>query len=177
MVYETDNILIGKRIKEAREKAGLTQSRLHEITDISITQISAYENGNRNIGLLSLKKIADATGTTMDELYSGKGEEKPIISTNNEGKLIINCITALFENGVISLLPKQNENDFVPMGLEYYYQIGFCNYVDILDDYVRKLADFERNKENYPNPKDFKLQLSEASAKKINNSICYRNKK
>lgn len=176
MIYETDNISIGKRIKEAREKAGLTQNRLHQLTNISITQISAYENGNRNIGLFSLKKIADATDTTMDELYSGKGEEKPLLTANNEGKLIINCITALFESGVITSLPKNNPNDFVPMGLEYYYQIGFCDYVEILDDYVRKLTDYEKNKENYPNPKDFKSQLAEASAKKINDSISYRNK-
>lgn len=171
MIYETDNISIGKRIREAREKAGLTQNRLHQMTDISITQISAYENGNRTIGLLSLKKIADATGTTMDELYSGKGEERPLLTANNEGKLIINCITALFESGVISSLPKKIPNDFVPMGLEYYYQIGFNKYVEILDDYISKLTDFERNKENYPNPKDFKSQLSEASAKKINDII------
>ena len=57
MIYQTDNVLIGKRIREARIRAGLTQNRLHQITDISITQISAYENGNRNIGLTSLKKI------------------------------------------------------------------------------------------------------------------------
>ncbi len=175
MFFKKDDALIGARIKEAREKAGLTQKRLHEMTDISITQISAYENGNRSIGLSSLKKIADATGVAMDELYSGRNEERPLVVATNKGKLIINCITALFENGVISSLPKENPNDYVPCGMEYYYQIGFCNYVEILDDYVSKLTDFERNKDNYPNPKDFKSQLSEASAKMINDLVSCKN--
>lgn len=174
MKDNNDYVSIGKRIKSAREKAGLTQARLHDMTNISITQISAYENGNRNIGITSLKKIADATGTTMDELYSGRKEDIPVSKSFNEGKLIINCITALFERRVISSLPRQNQNEYVPMGFEYYYQIGFCNYVDILDDYISKLVDFEANKDDYPNPSEFKNQLVEAAAKKINNAIAQR---
>lgn len=163
----TESTLIGKRIKDARIKAGLTQNRLHEMTDISITQLSAYENGNRNIGLISLKKIADATGTSIDELYTGKREDKPL-NADNIGKLIINCITALVENDVICTLPTIDENEYVPTGMGYIYQIGFYKYVDILDDYVKKLIDFHKNENNYPNPQEFKRQIIEAASKKIN---------
>jgi len=176
MKNKNDNILIGKRLKNAREGAKLTQSRLHDLTGISITQISAYENGNRNIGLTALKKIADATGTTMDELYTGKGEDKPIITSVNKGKLIINCINALFEENVITILEKEKENDYLQMGFEHYYQIGFYNYVDILDDFVKKIDDFEKNKNDYPNPFDFKNQIIEAASKKINDRIKRNNK-
>lgn len=68
-----DNAIeLGERIRKARENANLSQYNLHDLTDISVTQISAYENGKRNIGLQSLYKIARATGKTMDELYEGK---------------------------------------------------------------------------------------------------------
>ena len=68
-----DNAIeLGERIRKAWENANLSQYNLHDLTDISVTQISAYENGKRNIGLQSLYKIARATGKTMDELYEGK---------------------------------------------------------------------------------------------------------
>lgn len=160
--------IVGERIRAARKKAGLTQRDLHELTGISITQISSYENGNRSIGLHSLKKIADATKTTIDDLYCGGSEYRPITCSTNIGKLIVNCVTTLFENGVITVLCK-DENEYVKTGLGYFYQIGFDEDVDILDDLVKKLADFEANKEDYPNPEDFKKQIIEAASKKINN--------
>lgn len=170
-----ENELIGKRIKEVREKAGLTQNSLHNATGISITQISAYENGKRNIGLNSLKKIADATGTSMDFIYSGSDEEKPIINALNHGKLIINCITALFDNDVITVSYKINDDIFAPEELEYNYQIVFLNYTRILNEYVKQLIDFKKNKDNYPNPNDFKKQLIEAASKRINQCIASKN--
>ncbi len=168
------NVLIGKRIKDAREKANLTQARLHELTGISITQISAYENGNRNIGLTSLKKIAIATKTTMDQLYSGGQEEQPIADTNNKGKLIINCISALFDNDVIATSLKPTES--VKNGIKHYCRITFKDFIDILDDYVCKLADFNANITDYPDPEGFKNQLYAVAAKKINDRIAARKK-
>ncbi len=168
--------IIGERIKAARRKVALTQRDLHELTGISITQISSYENGNRNIGLRSLKKIADATKTTIDDLYCGGSEYKQITSSTNIGKLIVNCVTALFENGVITVLCK-DENKYVKTGLGYFYQIGFGEYVDILDNLVKKLTDFEANKGDYPNPEDFKKQIIEAASKKINDRSWRQKKK
>lgn len=168
------NELVGKRIKNAREKAGYTQYRLHDLTGISITQISAYENGKRSVGLSSLRKIAEATNTTMDELYSGKIEDRPMTLECNEGKLIVNCITILFEKGVVSSLPKSKGDSF---RAQYSYQIGFCDYVNILDDFIKKMVDFEKNKPDYPNPSDFKSQLVEAASNKINRVINLRKDK
>jgi hypothetical protein len=54
------------------------------------------------------------------------------------------------------------------MGAEYYYRIGFSEFVDVLDDLVQKLKDFQDNKDNYPDPDSFKNQLLAAAAKQIN---------
>lgn len=159
---------LGKRIKKAREEAKLTQYKLHDLTGISITQISAYENGNRNIGLHSLYKIAVATGKTMDEIYGGSQESRPINNSKNKGELIVNCVSALSDEQVITVLPRQQENEFVSMGAEYYYRIGFYKYVDILDKMVAKLKDFEDHKEDYPDPDGFKKQIIAAAANQIN---------
>lgn len=170
MIIYDDPISLGKRIKKAREDANLTQYKLHDMTGISITQISAYENGSRNIGLQSLYKIAVATNKTMDEIYGGSLEVKPLTKSANKGELIVNCIAALVEENVITLLPKKHVNTFMPIGAEYSYQIIFSSYLPLIDDLVKKLIDFEKNKENYPEPESFKKQIMAAVAKQINNS-------
>ena len=161
-------IELGKRIKSIREKVKLTQHDLYEKTGISTTQLSAYENGKKSIGLQTIAKIAKALGTTIDYIYYGSNEMKPISSSINKGELIVNCVSALFDEGVIKALIREDENKYVPMGAGYYYQIGFSEYLDILDDMVCKLDDFEKNKENYPDPTGFKKQILASASKQIN---------
>lgn len=163
------NLQLGERIRNARLSAGLTQAQLHELTQISITQLSNYENGSRNIGIDNLAKIAKVTGKTIDEIYLGTCSERPILSSNNEGELIVNCVTALVDKEVIGLLLKEEVNENVFEGLQYTYKICFKNYLSILDDYVKKLLDFEKNKNNYRDPDGFKKQLMDAVATEINN--------
>ena len=104
--------------------------------------------------------------------YAGeKSEDRPITASRNEGELIMNCITALFEQKVITSLPHEDENPCVGSGSEIYYRIGSCQYVEILDDYIKKMVDFEKNKNDYSSPNLFEEQLREAAAKKINDAI------
>ena len=160
-------IELGKRIRFIREKVKFTQHDLYEKTWISTTQLSAYENGKKSIGLQTIAKIAKGLGTSIDYIYYGSNEMKPISSSINKGELIVNCVSALFDEGVIKALIREEENEYVPMGAGYYY-IGFSEYLDILDDMVRKLDDFEKNKENYPDPAGFKKQILASASKQIN---------
>lgn len=50
------NIEIGQRIKEAREKAGLTQERFSELIGLGPKSVSALERGTVGISLTTLKK-------------------------------------------------------------------------------------------------------------------------
>lgn len=167
MKNNDDLTKLGLRIRKAREGAGMTQNDLHFATGISITQISAYENGKRSIGIKTLSKIAHATGKTMDEIYEGGMETEPINRATNKGELIANCIDALCTEGVLALdiheVIKLNDFD---SGL--FLRVGFANYEEILDDLVGKLIDFNRRKDDYPNPKSFKEQILAAAAKNIN---------
>ena len=53
---------IGVRLKEARERAGLTQEQAARASGMVREQLSYYENGHRMIDLIGLKKLADLYG-------------------------------------------------------------------------------------------------------------------
>lgn len=159
---------LGERIRKARISAGLTQAQLHDLTQISITQLSNYENGSRNIGIDNLAKIAKATKKTIDEIYLGTTSERPVVSSSNEGELIINCITALVEKEIISFVPVKSDNYPIT---DYEYKLGINKYYYLLESYVRKILDFEENKSNYRDPDYFKKQLMDAAATEINKYI------
>ena len=63
-----DMIAIGSRIKEARERAHLTQEELAEIVDISPTHMSVIERGVKTPKLDTFVKIANALHLSADAL-------------------------------------------------------------------------------------------------------------
>lgn len=87
---------IGRRIREFRSKAGLTQEKLSELLDISFQQVQKYENGMSKMNTDRLQKIADALSVSIyaffdsyaDAPYALTAEEKRLIesyrSINNE---------------------------------------------------------------------------------------------
>jgi len=52
--------VIGKNIRNYRQKAGLSQERLAELCGLHRTYVGAVERGERNISVLNLGKIAIA---------------------------------------------------------------------------------------------------------------------
>lgn len=61
---------IGKRIKIARIKAGLSQERLAEKADVSTGHMSNIETGSANVSLKTLVSIANTLHVTLDELLA-----------------------------------------------------------------------------------------------------------
>ncbi|MCG6538261.1 MAG: helix-turn-helix domain-containing protein [Syntrophales bacterium LBB04] len=74
----------GKRIREIREKRGLTQEQLAKKAAMSKGFLSDVENNKRNIGSLGLLRIANELGASVDYLLAGKVTE----SVGNEQILI-----------------------------------------------------------------------------------------
>ena len=59
------------RLKENREKAGLTQKELSERSGVNLRTIQNYEQGYKDINkaqVLSLYKLAKALDVTMEDL-------------------------------------------------------------------------------------------------------------
>ena len=66
-----DYILLGKRIKEKRRNAHMTQAQLAERVDITVPYISRIETDQNHISLELLVNIADALQVSVDNLLSG----------------------------------------------------------------------------------------------------------
>jgi len=66
----------GNRVKEARNKKGLMQCELAELSGISQVTISGIENSYRETYLHTAIKIADALDVSLDWLATGKKEKE-----------------------------------------------------------------------------------------------------
>lgn len=61
---------IGKRIRERREKAELTQETLAELSSLSASYMGAIERGEKIPSLEAFIRIADALEASSDELLA-----------------------------------------------------------------------------------------------------------
>lgn len=62
-------VKFGQRIRELRQKTGLSQEKFALMIGMDQTYFSSVESGKRNISLLNIKKIADGLEITVDKLF------------------------------------------------------------------------------------------------------------
>ena len=62
---------VGQRIKQNRNKLGLSQEKLSLKAEIDRTYLAGVEIGKRNISLKSLEKIVKALGVSFEDLFKG----------------------------------------------------------------------------------------------------------
>lgn len=65
------NIEIGKRIKESRQRIGITQEQLSEAIDVSTQYLSDLERGLVGISIATLKQVCIALCTSSDWILFG----------------------------------------------------------------------------------------------------------
>lgn len=95
---------MGTKIKDLREKAGMTQTELANKLGVSKSVVSAYEKGIRNPSFKVLPLLAKAFNVT--ELYffeKGEWQNQPVtidISdlTKEQQRLVISLVNELKEN-------------------------------------------------------------------------------
>jgi len=104
-----DYKLIGKRIKEQRQKCGFTQEVLAEKLDVTIGYISQVERGVTKTSLDFLGGVADALRCDVAELVSGS-------SVGAEGYLDyeiskeFKCLGGRDRKIVLNIIKMLNEN-------------------------------------------------------------------
>lgn len=59
----------GKRLKELRSQAGISQEKFALKIGMDRTYYASVEAGRRNIALENIKKIADGFGTSLSDLF------------------------------------------------------------------------------------------------------------
>ena len=62
---------LGVRIKELRQKTGLSQEKFALKIEMDRTYFASVEADRRNIAIVNIKKIADGLGVTLSELFEG----------------------------------------------------------------------------------------------------------
>ena len=72
------NIEIGRRIKESREAAGLTQDRFAELIGMGPKNVSAIERGSVGISLSAMQKICQVLSIPSDDLLFDREAENDV---------------------------------------------------------------------------------------------------
>ncbi len=83
--------IIGKRLKEARKKKGLTQENLAEKMDVSIAYLSKIETGKIHINLERLSQICNILSVTEGEILNGVSNKSNQYLHSEFYDLLRNC--------------------------------------------------------------------------------------
>lgn len=59
---------MGEKLREARQRAGMTQAQLAEAIGCKQKDVSRWEAGQIEPGVLTVKKMAHVLGCSMDDL-------------------------------------------------------------------------------------------------------------
>ncbi len=62
-------VKIGLRIKELRDKSEMSQKDLAYNADLDRSYIASIENGQRNVSIVNIEKIAAALNVTLKEFF------------------------------------------------------------------------------------------------------------
>ena len=62
---------LGNRIRELRQKIGLSQEKFAIKIGMDRTYFASVEVGKRNVAIMNIKKIADGLGVALSELFEG----------------------------------------------------------------------------------------------------------
>lgn len=60
----------GKRVKDLRNKKGISQEALAHHADLDRTYMTSVENGKRNISIQNIEKIIKALGISVSDFFS-----------------------------------------------------------------------------------------------------------
>ena len=63
-------ISVGKRVKELRNKLGISQEELAVLAGLDRTYITSVECGKRNISIVNIEKIAVALNVTLKDFFN-----------------------------------------------------------------------------------------------------------
>ena len=86
-----DYKVIGKRVKEARMKANMTQQTLGEMIDASTVYLSRIERGQTHVNLKRLMQISIALKVPIQYIIAGTTEESEIYLKREFQELLSQC--------------------------------------------------------------------------------------
>ena len=76
-MYEIDYKELGKRIRAERRKQDITQEKLAEMAEISISFMGHIERGGRTLSIETLAKLANALNMSIEYIICGEHNYRP----------------------------------------------------------------------------------------------------
>lgn len=73
-VGEDESVMLGARLREAREYLGMKQEEVARHLGLQRTAVSEIENGRRGVGAIELKKLARLYQRSVAWFTGGEGE-------------------------------------------------------------------------------------------------------
>lgn len=107
---------IGKKLKNARIEAGLTQEKAAEKIDVSRQTISNWENEKSYPDIISVIALSDLYSVSLDELLKGDQkmaehleESTNVVKSNKKltGAILLNIILMILLIALNMLLPEE----------------------------------------------------------------------
>ena len=86
MAHRVD-VHVGKRVRQRRWLAGMTQQTLAELVGIKFQQIQKYETGTYRVSASRLWDIAEALGVNVAYFFEGLDEEKTAETAGQEAPI------------------------------------------------------------------------------------------
>lgn len=83
--------IIGERLKQARIDKKLTQEKLAEKLDVSVTFLSRIERGSSFISLKRLNQICEILGVTEGEILNGASTNSSSYLSQDFNNLLKSC--------------------------------------------------------------------------------------
>jgi transcriptional regulator with XRE-family HTH domain len=82
-----DSKEVGRRIRQFRQDAGLSQEALAELVGVSFQQVQKYESGHTTLNILKLQHIADALKVQVSDFFDST-PTKNVRLTGEEDQLL-----------------------------------------------------------------------------------------
>ena len=108
------NAEVGRRVRQAREAAGLTQERFAELIGVSPQNVSCVERGLAGVSLTVLRRICETLHVSSDALLWGRsgGNDAEILARRLEQlppeqfRVVQNVINSVLE---LTVLPEEKK--------------------------------------------------------------------
>lgn len=114
---------IGNKLKEARFKSGLTQEKVAEEILVSRQTISNWENEKSYPDIISVIRLSDLYGISLDELLKGDDkmikylEESTDVVRSNKKLIILVAINIIFVILMVVFSPLLESNRYILFGV------------------------------------------------------------
>ena len=164
---------LGKRIKELRERLGISQQSLSALLGVSRTAISQIENGDRKVSTDELVKLSDIFNLPVEWLLNAKKEPEVILNATKKkelakAKIRINVPqrnVEKFKEVLLYILDKVGSKSNI--GETVIYKLLYFIDFDYYEKYEEQLIGARYIKNNFgPTPLEFDKIVSEMIEKK-----------